>query len=127
MRTFRTSHLLAPCVALAALSGSAAAQNSLGMAEVKALITGNTVHAQNLSNGLFLRAHYEPGGQFVVLRDDGAQFSGVWSVRANGTLCLIVSGEECGSIVKNADGTYTRMAGSAPAFKWLKITPGKDF
>jgi hypothetical protein len=51
----------------------------------------------------------------------------IWSIRANGILCLIVSGEECGSIVKNADGTYTRMAGSAPAFKWLKVTPGKDF
>jgi hypothetical protein len=36
------------CAALVA--GGAAAQNSLGMAELKALITGNTVHAQNLSN-----------------------------------------------------------------------------
>lgn len=119
--------VIAVYAALAVSISPVWAENPLSMAELKALITGNTIHAQNLSNGLYLRAHYEPGGQFVVLRDDGAQFSGVWSVRANGTLCLIVSGEECGSIVKNADGTYTRMAGSAPAFKWLKITPGKDF
>ena len=127
MRSLRTSPLLALCVALAALSGSAAAQNPLGMVELKSLINGNTIYMQNLENKLFLRMHYEPSGQFVVLRDDGARYDGLWSVRADGTLCIIAQGEICGKIQKNADGTYTRMVGGAAAFKWLTITPGKDF
>jgi hypothetical protein len=92
MRMLMSALLVAAWAALAGFGSPAAAQDSLGMAELKALIIGNSVYAHNLSNGLFLRAHFEPGGQFVVLRDDGAQFAGLWSVRANGMLCLIVSG-----------------------------------
>jgi hypothetical protein len=54
-------------------------------------------------------------------------YHGLWSVRADGILCIIAQGEICGKIQKNTDGTYTRMVGGAPAFKWLTITPGKDF
>lgn len=61
------------------------------------------------------------------LRDDGVQFSGLWSVRADGAHCTIIHNEECGRIEKSADGTHTRVVGGTPAFKWLKVTPGKDF
>jgi hypothetical protein len=92
---------------LAAPSVPAVADNLMGMAAIKALISGNTVYMQNLENKLFLRMHYEPSGQFAVLRDDGARYDGLWSVRA--------------------DGTYTRFVGGAAAFNWLTISPGKDF
>lgn len=113
--------------ALAAWGSPALADNLMSMAEVKALITGNTVYMQNLENKLFLRMHYEPSGQFAVLRDDGARYDGLWSVRADGTLCIVAQGEVCGKIQKNTEGTYTRLVGGAPAFKWLTVTPGKDF
>ncbi|MDH4094050.1 MAG: hypothetical protein OEV81_04610 [Betaproteobacteria bacterium] len=32
-----------------------------------------------------------------------------------------------GSTEKNACGTYTRIVNGVPAFRWLKVTPGKDF
>lgn len=127
MRNLKHTLVIATYAALAASSSPVSAENPLSVAEVKALITGNTVYMQNLENKLFLRMHYEPSGQFVVLRDDGARYDGLWSVRADGTLCVIAQGEICGKIQKNTDGTYTRMVGGAPAFKWLTITPGKDF
>ncbi len=114
--------------ALAAWSCATAAQDALGMAEVKTLISGNTVYMQNLENGLHLWMHFAPSGQFVVLRDDGAQFDGLWSLRPDGTLCTITSNENCGKLQKHADGTYKRDTGARGfAHRWLKITPGKDF
>lgn len=62
MRMVMSTPLVAACAVLAVFGSPAAAQDSLGMAELKALIIGNTVYALNLSNGLFLRAHYEPWG-----------------------------------------------------------------
>ena len=111
---------------LALLSTSGTAQDQLGMVEVKSLISGNTVYMQNVENGLHLRMHFTASGQFAVLRDDGATFDGVWSVRPDGTLCTIASNEVCGKLHKHADGTYKREAGGF-AHRWLKITPGKDF
>jgi hypothetical protein len=113
---------------LAAWSCAAAAQDTLSMPEVKSLISGNTAYMQNLESKVYLRMHFAPSGTFTVLRDDGAQFDGVWSVRADGTLCTIASNENCGKLHKNADGTYTRDTGAGGfAHRWLKFTPGKDF
>lgn len=122
MRLLRTVSL----AALAAWSFSVAAQSTLGMAEAKALITGNTVYMQNLESGLHMRFHFAPSGQFLVLRDDGVTFDGIWSVRSDGALCTIASNEACGKLQKLADGTYKREAGGF-AHRWLTITPGKDF
>lgn len=124
MHTTRT----ALAAALMAWSCTAAAQGALSMPEVKALISGNTAYMQNLENKMHLRMHVAPSGTFSVLRDDGAQFDGVWNVRADGALCTIASNENCGKLHRNADGTYTRDTGAGGfAHRWLKFTPGKDF
>jgi hypothetical protein len=115
---------------LAALATSgtfASAQNLLGMEELKALISGNTVHTENLSNGRTFYVYHGASGELELQREDAAVFSGIWSVRADGTHCVSFNDETCGRIEKNADGTYTRIINGAPAFKWLKITPGKGF
>lgn len=123
MRVIRTPLL----TALAAWSCAAAAQDSLGMAQVKALITGSTVVMQRLSDGASFRSYYTASGDVIVQRSDAVEFSGRWSVRADGTLCVYFDVETCGGTEKNADGTYTRIIGGTPAFKWLKVTPGKAF
>jgi hypothetical protein len=97
------------------------------MAEVKALITGKTVDAQSLSDGRQWRTYYESSGQLLVQRDDAQEFSGVWSVRADGSHCHSFNDEVCARIEKNADGSHTRIVNGVPTLKWLKITPGKGF
>jgi hypothetical protein len=115
------------CNALLAFSTSAAAQNTLGMAELKSLINGNTVHFVDIATGRGGRAHHGTSGQIEVLRDDGGTYSGMWGVSANGTRCMIVSNEICSKVRKNVDGSYARVINGVPSAKWTKITPGKDF
>ncbi|MDH4174303.1 MAG: hypothetical protein OEV97_11245, partial [Betaproteobacteria bacterium] len=103
------------------------AQGPLGMAELKALIAGKTIDYQSLSDGKYWRAYYENSGQLLVQRDDALEFSGKWSVRADGSHCHSFNDEVCAKIEKNTDGSYMRIVNGVPAFKWLKIKPGKDF
>lgn len=115
-------------VLLSAVAFHAFSQEYLGKAELTFLVSGKTVHFQDLSNGQAGRAYHDTGGEIVVDRDDGATFSGLWSVRPDGTHCMIVSGEICSRILKNGDGTYTRVIiGDGRRFQWTKITPGKAF
>lgn len=113
--------------AVAAWPCVAAAQDTLGMAEVKALITDSTVDMQRLSDEARFRAYYAASGDVILQRSDAAEFAGRWSTRTDGTLCVYFDIETCGSTEKNGDGTYTRNVGGKPAFTWLKVTPGKGF
>jgi len=127
MRTHRRSLLIPACAALALSSASAAAQSLLGMAEVKALVSGFTVDSKEVSGGRQWRSYYEPGGQVFVQRDDAAVFPGYWSVHADGALCTSFTYETCGGVAKNTDGTYTRIVKGTPIHKWTRITPGRGF
>ena len=113
--------------ALAASSGPAAAQGFLSMDELKTLITGNTVHFKAVDSGRTGRVYYDAKGEMLVDRDEGATYSGLWSVGTNGLLCINTSGEICGKVRKNADGTYTHMIREVPGYEWPKITAGKSF
>jgi hypothetical protein len=97
------------------------------MAETKSLITGNTIDVHRLSDGASFRNYYDASGDVLLQRADAQEFTGRWSVRADGTLCVFFDTEVCGSTVKSADGTYTRIVNGAPVFRWLKVTPGKAF
>jgi hypothetical protein len=113
--------------ALAAFSVAASAEGAVGMAELNALISGNTVHAQTLSNGQAFLSYFAASGKIVVQRDDAMEFSGYWSIRPDGSLCVSFSTEACGTIAKNADGSHTRNVGSVPTYRWSRITSGKGF
>lgn len=63
----------------------------------------------------------------IIQRADAMEFSGRWSLRPNGMLCVYFDMENCGTIHKDGDGSYTRMVEGKPTFRWLKISPGKDF
>lgn len=121
------SGLIAACAAGFIWSGPVAAQSTLTMPDLKTLISGNTVHATVLEGGRTYLFYFAPSGEIMVQRDDANEFSGVWSIRPDGTLCVFFSGETCGTIVTNADGTHTRNVGGAPTYKWIRITPGKGF
>lgn len=113
---------------LAVATSLVAAQEPLGKGELTALVSGNTVHYRDLQSGQSGWAYHDANGEIVVHRDDGATFSGLWNVRSDGAHCMIVSGEICSRILKNGDGTYTRVIiADGRRFQWAKITPGKDF
>jgi hypothetical protein len=63
MGSVRRAVLIPLWAALTAASGPSTAQTHLGMADLKALISGNTVHFKNLSSGLTGRAYYTPSGE----------------------------------------------------------------
>jgi hypothetical protein len=117
----------ASSVGIGAYSLLTLAQDVLGKADATALITGNTVHFKNLSNGHSGRVYHDKSGEIAFDRDDGVTFSGLWSVQANGKRCHIVQNELCGPIRRNADGTYTWQVDGGDTVLWTRITPGKAF
>ena len=127
MGRISTTWQFALCSAILAVCSSVAAQSTLGMADVKALISGNTVFTVNVATGRTYSLYFDASGEVQLQREDAGVFSGVWSVRADGTHCVSFNDETCGMIEKNADGTYTRVVAGAPPFKWTKISPGRTF
>lgn len=123
MRCLATMLLLAG----AALPAAAWSQSYLNKAELTALLTGNTVHVEDLANGNTFMTYHDPAGAFILLRGDGTKVEGVWSARADGAQCVIIDAEVCARIVKNADGTYTRVVDGTPRHKWHKVVPGRGF
>jgi dienelactone hydrolase len=109
----------------AAYSASHGAQTPLDARELRELIVGHTVHGQNL-RGMPFQQFFDPDGMFFT-EFAGMLLSGTWTIRHDGTLCLTsVAGNLCAKILRNADGTYERIAeGTAPA-KWLKLSAGNS-
>lgn len=114
------------CSGLVAFCAPVSAQVQLGMDELKALVTDNTVDVRNLSGGQDFRVHYAASGQMIVQRSDAVEIHGRWDVRVDGSHCVSVDREVCAKVVKNADGTYMRIVDGVPSFKWMRITRGKD-
>lgn len=127
MQFLKNTLFVGAWVALAASAAPAAAQAFLSMAELKALISGFTVDTEEITGGRQWRFYYEPGGRVYVQRDDANVFDGVWSIGADGTLCISFNDKNCGALAKNADGSYTRFVKDTATQKWIRITPGKGF
>jgi len=120
-------HIAMLLAALAALSSPGMAQGQLGIAEVRALVSGTTVDILNLSSGQPFRAYFAASGELVIQRPDAVEVAGRWNVREDGSHCVHFDRESCGKLSKNADGSYTRVVDDALAYRWLRVTPGKDF
>jgi Protein of unknown function (DUF995) len=118
---------IATGLAIVCIPSAAQAADYLDKSELTTLIAGNTVYFKNFANGVTGRAFHDTSGRILVERDDGAAFEGLWSVQANGKLCMIVSNEICSTVTKNTDGSYTRRTDGGDIYQWTKITPGKGF
>ena len=114
-------------LALSLLATAALAQDYLTREQLGQLITGNTVHAEDLASGRSFLVYHDPSGAWLLQRQDGTTVNGVWRISADGAQCVILDAENCGRLRRNADGTYTREVGGAPRQKWHKVSGGKAF
>lgn len=112
-----------------ALNGSAAADEmqQIGAAELKQLITGNTVHNSCQVTGEISKTYFDPSGNYT--RDQQGQISeGPYYIKDDGTHCNVVNGKHnCAGIWKVDGGKYHRILPSGKRVGiWEKIVPGRD-
>ena len=118
----RLSAILAIYAAL--ISVSHAEQSYLGEAEVRELITGNTVHGQGSQRGTEFRSFYDSNGKWR-LEQPGTSLTGTWWTKSDGDLCVLsIAGQSCSAIRKNDDATYDLFSDGKPRAKWLRVTTG---
>jgi dienelactone hydrolase len=108
----------------AVISASHAEPSYLGEAEVRELITGNTVHGQGSQRGTEFRSFYDSNGKWR-LGQPGTSLTGTWWTKSDGALCVLsIAGQSCSTIRKNDDGTYDLFSDGKPRAKWLGVTTG---
>jgi YD repeat-containing protein len=116
------SPLLLALAAASALCGEAA---PLGADELKTLIAGKTIEAQN-PDGTTYRVYFDPNGQRLARQGNG-EYALPWYIREDGTHCVTTqTGDDCARVARNADGSHTRYRDGQVVVRWLRILPGKE-
>lgn len=110
---------------LAAVVTPAQAGKTLSGDEVKALISGKTVHVTNNATGKKWKSHFAADGSASLSNSTDVQ---TWHVDDKGQHCNSGVPLVCAPIVDNGDGTYSRMKPNGTvAVTWTRIVNGKDF
>lgn len=109
--------IFAPC----ALSAEPA---YLSAEEVRSLIVGNTAEID--PNGTPIgRVYFGADGRRLALLPEG-EYAISWHVEPDGTQCVSAGAtEDCARIVRNGDGSYSRVRDGQVVTRWLRILPGK--
>jgi hypothetical protein len=109
------------------LSTWAHAAETLDADAVRKLISGNTVHGLT-ADGRTPKIHFAADGTAIRKEEDGDTREGKWQVKDDGTQCVIGLPGGCAKVVRNDDGTHSRVLpdGNVP-LKWTMIVNGKDF
>lgn len=111
---------------LMVFSASAQAAETLDAGAVKKLITGNTVHGLSPSGGT-QKNYFAPDGK-TYRQVGGKILEGTWHVNDDGAQCVDGMPGGCANIVRNDDGTYSRVAADGGVLlKWTSVVNGKDF
>jgi hypothetical protein len=109
-------------VLLFSISQAGHAEKMLSGNEIKALVSGKTVHVTKGSSTKW-RIYHAPNGSAEV--DNGETSD--WSVEGD-KHCNSGAPLRCASIRDNGDGTYARLKpNGSPGVVWTKIVDGKDF
>jgi len=118
-------------VAVVALAISACATTNpeepgyLSADQVHKLIVGKTIQAIS-QEGTNFRVYFDPDGQRLALESDG-EYALPWRILPDGTQCVTTgTGDDCAHVLRNFDGTYSRMRDGQAVTRWLKISPSKD-
>lgn len=97
--------------------------------EVKALVSGKTVHAKHEKKGFNFSVYFNADGSVVRKWKNDTLQDGKWFFKDN-LHCINVGGsDKCGSIEDNGDGTYSRLKNgdsNKRFITWTKIVDGKN-
>jgi len=111
---------------LTLVASTVQAAETLDAATVKQLITGKTAHGLIPSGGK-PKNYFSPDGKLYRFIG-GKVLEGTWRVHDDGTQCVDGLSGGCARIVRNDDGTYSRvLANGKVSLKWLKFVDGRDF
>jgi hypothetical protein len=97
--------------------------------EVKALVSGKTVHAKHEKKGFNFSVYFNADGSAVRKWKNDKLQDGKWFFKDNLHCINVGGGDKCGSIEDNGDGTYKRLKGgnsNKHFITWTKIVDGKD-
>lgn len=104
----------------------AQAEKILSVDEVKALISGKTVHAHHVARDYDFKTYFSPDGTYITVRK-GNTTQGTWKIQNDGYHCLVADGDsKCAEIADNGNGTYSRISNKKRIIDWKKIVDGKD-
>ena len=97
--------------------------------EVKALVSGKTVHAKHLKKGFNFSVYFNADGSVIRKWKNDKMQDGKWFFDGNLHCINVGGGDRCASIEDNGDGTYKRLKGgnsNKHFITWTKIVDGKD-
>jgi hypothetical protein len=89
-------------------SAWAHAAETLDADAVRKLISGNTVHGLT-ADGRTPKIHFAADGTAIRKEEDGDTREGKWQVKDDGTQCVIGLPGGCAKVVRNDDGTHSRV------------------
>ena len=120
--------LLSTLAVVGFFSAPALAGTPLSGAQVKQLISGNSVEAYSKARGFDFKAYFATDG-IGVSEVNGKTSKGAWRINDSGEHCSQwpKQKETCGQVVDMGDGTYNRMEEGYPRSVWKKIHPGNAF
>jgi len=114
-------------ILLGLFSISASAEQALTAAEIRALISNKTIDAVHLRKDFTFKVYFDAKGNGIQYVNEIPN-PGHYKFEGN-MHCIDFPGTfKCSKVVKNDDGTYTRILnGTKPVIKWIKFTEGKIF
>ena len=128
MTRYKSSlHALAILAASSSLACLAA--DALNAEQLKALYSGKTVEATNMTNNVSFTNYLSPDGRVAQVTKSGAKKKGTWRVDDSGKHCVQWEGDKefCHTVVPQGDGTYKRYAGDKHVVTVHKVTDGNPF
>jgi hypothetical protein len=111
------------------VSWQAQAGKVLSPDEIKALITGNTVHAEHLKKGFNFSVYFNEDGSVIRKWKNDKLQDGKWFFKDNLHCINVGGGDKCASIEDNGDGSYKRLKNGKSNkhfITWKSIANGKD-
>ncbi len=91
--------------------------------EIKALITGKTVHVTRKNDGAQWKIFFDVNGKAISSQSG----EGTWDINGSNEHCNSGVNLNCAKISDNGDGTYSRLKPNGDiAVIWTKIVNGKD-
>ena len=121
--------ILIAFVIMLSASFQAHAGKVLSPDELKALITGKTVHAKHEKKGFTFSVYFNADGSAVRKWKNDKMQDGKWFFDGSLHCINVGGGDKCGSIEDNGDGTYKRLKGgnsNKHFITWTKIVDGND-